>query len=189
MQRKIQSSIAATLLLFGAGATCTAGLAKGSQPTVQPILCEGTADGSQVGFVNLTNKSTALGISLVHEGDYGGALFSGFSSFTAGGSTASVIVTTTATSPNLAIRLAAEGSNSGVSAIYPLTPSSVTKSGSQVTVNFSFDSSKVPSGAVIKEVAIYAIQTGTSAGNVFFDSFYLNGTKFKGKLLSTGGCL
>ena len=129
---------------------------------------------------------------LVDEGDYAGGLFGGLTAFTAGGSSVVVTVTPTASSENLEVRLAAVGSASTSNTnntVYTLQPTSVDKTSVPFVFTFDFDSSKVPSGDLIKKLAVYAIQTGTSPGTLYMDTFTLNGTPVTNKVLTTGTCL
>jgi hypothetical protein len=189
MKINLKAISAAAALATCAAATSTAALAKTQVTYVQPFLCESTSDSSEAGFVSAAGKTEVLDIVLTDEGDYAGGLFGGFSAFAAEGSSVTVIVTPTATSSNLSIMLAVAATNSNKTDIFSLAPSSVANKGSYLVYTFSFDRSRVPSTAQVKKLAVYAIQTGSSGGNVYMDSFYLNGTQISKKILKTGTCL
>ena len=193
MQHNLKSAIAVTMLAICAGATFTAAHATTSGTFVQPFKCDvKRTDGSSASFVSVSKQASVLDIVLVDEGDYAGALFGGCTPFTAAGNTVVVTVSPTASSGNLEIRLAAIGgasSSNTKNTTYTIAPTSVDKSSVPFVFTFDFDDTNVPATEIIKKLAVFAIQTGTSPGTVYMDTFSFNGTPITKKVMTTDGCL
>jgi len=188
MNKTVKASFLAALSAISVGTISPAAFAKTQVTYIEPFLCS-SSGASKAGFVNYAGKKALLDVVLNEQGDYAGALLGGFTSFTASGSTVEVMITPTSTSSNLGIYLAVAGTYNSKTDVFSMAPSSVANKGSYLVYTFSFDRSSVPSTAVVKKLAVYAIQNSTASGNVYFDSVYLNETLISKKDLQLGTCL